>query len=307
VTDLAPAAPAASGVRPTSEVGPSAPSTGWNRDASPWLALILAIPLLVMIALAVVYPLYQLVKASISDEGWSSYSDYFESRANVRALVRTLVASLITTVVTVGIGTILAWTLRTARSTAARVVLWLSVLIPVWMGVIVKNYAFLVILGRRGIVNTVLVELGIVDEPARILYTPTAVVIGMVYTMLPYAVLPMFANLQTVPTELPVAAESLGATRSRAIRTVVLPLAVPGLLATGVIVFVLSLGFYLTPVILGGTQGTFVAVLVQGDIFTRFDYPGAATSGTILVLVATIILSLSFLAFGGERLKRVMA
>jgi putative spermidine/putrescine transport system permease protein len=221
--------------------------------------------------------------------------------------VRTLVASLITTLVTVGIGTILAWTLRTARSTAARVVLWLSVLIPVWMGVIVKNYAFLVILGRQGIVNTVLVKFGILDEPARILYTPTAVVIGMVYTMMPYAVLPMFANLQTVPTELPVAAESLGATRSRAIRTVVLPLAVPGLLATGVIVFVLSLGFYLTPVILGGTQGTFVAVLVQGDIFTRFDYPGAATSGTILVLVATIILSLSFLAFGGERLKRVMA
>ena len=175
------------------------------------------------------------------------------------------------------------------------------------MGVVVKNYAFVVILGRDGIVSVVLQDIGLRSTPTDLLYTPAAVVIGMVYTMLPYAVLPLFASFVNVSLELPKAAESLGASRTRAMTTIVLPLAWPAIFATGIIVFVLSLGFYLTPVILGGTSGTFVATLVQNDIFAFFDYPDAAALGTVLVIGATLVLSVGFWLIGPERLRRAIA
>jgi putative spermidine/putrescine transport system permease protein len=175
------------------------------------------------------------------------------------------------------------------------------------MGVVVKNYAFLVLLGRRGILNETLQTLHLTDGPLTLLYTPTAVVIGMLYTMLPYAVLPLYAVFLTIPMELPQAAESLGASRTQAMSSVVAPLAVPGLFATGVIVYVLSLGFYVTPVILGGPRATFMATLIQNDIFLRFDPVAAATAGTLLVVIVTVVLIVASKLIGGDRLRRALA
>jgi putative spermidine/putrescine transport system permease protein len=204
------------------------------------------------------------------------------------------------------IGALLAWHVHASARRTVKAVLWLAILLPTWMGVVVKNYAFVIILGRQGVLSVGLQHLHLASGPVDLLYTQWAVIIGMVYTVLPYAVLPLYATFVNISLDLPKAAETLGATRSRAISSVVLPLARPALFATTVIAFVLSIGFYLTPVALGGTRGTFVASLVQTDVFAFFDLPDAAALGTTLLLVATLALSLGFWLVGSDRIRRAL-
>jgi putative spermidine/putrescine transport system permease protein len=254
-------------------------------------AVLLAAPLLVALALFVVYPLVRLVVASLgSPEGIRIYTEFFRSRANVRALSLTFAYSAVVTVLALIIGAALAWPLRVTHSRMVRLLFWTAVLVPGWMGVVIKNYAFLIILGKNGVLNTTLQALHLTDRPLDILYTPTAVVIGMLYTMLPYAVLPLYVTFLTIDTSLIAAAENLGASWLQAMMSIALPLARVGLLATGVLVFVIALGFYVTPVALGGARATFVATLIQDDLFFRFDDAGAATLGTILVVAVCVIL-----------------
>lgn len=280
---------------------------GWTPEVSGWKAGLLALPLIILLAVFVLWPTWQLVSKSVSGpRGVRSFVDFFDSKANVRALTVTLVMCTIVTALALVLGTVIAWSLRATKSRVGRFILLTAVLVPLWMGVVVKNYAFLVILGRRGILNEALLFLHLIDEPMDLLYTPTAVVIGMLYSMLPYAVLPLYSIFLTIPLELPRAAESLGATRSRAMTSVVAPLAVPGMFATGVIVFVLSLGFYVTPVILGGPRATFLATLIQNDIFRRFDPVSAATAGTLLVVIVSVVLAAATKLIGSDRLKRAI-
>ena len=280
----------------------------WTPNIAGWKATMLALPLIAILVVFVLWPFAQLVTKAVSGKhGARSFIDFFHSKANVRALTVTLMMCTVVTVLAIVLGAILAWALRATRSRIGRFLLLTAVLVPLWMGVVVKNYAFLVILGRRGILNKTLQFLHITNEPLSLLYTPTAVAIGMLYSMLPYAVLPLYSIFVTIPLELPLAAESLGATRTRAMTSVVAPLAVPGLFATAVIVFVLSLGFYVTPVVLGGPRATFLATLIQNDIFLRFDPVGAATAGTLLVVIVTVVIALATKLIGGDRLRRALA
>lgn len=279
----------------------------WSPERPTWVGAVQIGPLVVVLALFVLYPLVELISASLREHGIAQYAAYFRSRANVRALVFTLWESSVVTILAVVLGGVLGWSLRTARSRAGKIVLWAAVLVPLWMGVVIKNYAFMIILGRNGIVNIVLQMLGATHGPIDLLYTPSAVIIGMLYTMLPYAVLPLYVTFLSIDMDLVAAAESLGASRLRAMMSVVLPLSAPGFLGTTVLVFVISIGFYVTPVVLGGSKGTFVSTLVQDDLFFRFDYAAAATSGALLVGVAAIVLSLALLLVGRRRLERAIA
>jgi mannopine transport system permease protein len=267
-------------VRPAGRLSPSAPAAKrpWPRRGRPWrpegsrgASVLLALPLVAALAIGVGIPLVELVYTSLHGQGLSRYSAVINDEAEWHALKVTVAASLVTTVISVLAGALLAWFVHASARRTVKVVLWLAILLPTWMGVVVKNYAFVIILGREGVLSAALQDLHLTSGPVDLLYTPSAVIIGMVYTVLPYAVLPLYATFVNISLDLPKAAETLGASRSRAITSVVIPLARPALFATTIIAFVLSLGFYLTPVILGGTSGTFVASLVQNDIFLFFD------------------------------------
>ena len=128
----------------------------------------------------------------------------------------------------------------------------------------------------------------------------------MVYTMLPFAIMPIFAALINIDFDLVRAAESLGASRTRAVFSVVLPLALPSVLAAGTIVFVVSLGFYITPIVLGGPEAPFLATLIDQKIYRLFDLPGAAAAGTLLFILAFAAVGLAWRAVGMERLKKAV-
>jgi ABC-type spermidine/putrescine transport system permease subunit I len=279
----------------------------WSPTAGPWVGLALAAPLLLLLVVFVFYPLANVTMASMRPEDtFANYRTFLSDQTGIRVLVTTIRLSVVVTLLAVVLGGIIAWTLRTTTSRWTRVFLWLAVLVPFWMGVVIKNYAFTIVLGRRGIVNSVAQLFLGPDADLRLLYTETAVVIGMLYSMLPYAVLPLFIAFLTIDLELPKAAQSLGASRLTALRSVVLPLAFPGILATASIVFVISIGFYITPILLGGPRSLFMATLISDEIFRLFNFPSAATAAVVLIVVAFAALIVAYRVVGGERLRRAM-
>jgi putative spermidine/putrescine transport system permease protein len=267
---------------------------------------LLVAPLLAVLALLVVYPLVKLVQMSLEQGGLRTYGAYFQNAGNLRVLRTTFQDSAEVTAVALIVGSLLAWSLRLARSRLTRTLLWTAVLVPFLMGTVVKNYALTIVLGRHGVLNDALVGLHIVRQPLELLYTEKAVVAGMLYAMLPYAVLPMYVAFLTLEPDLVVAAQSLGASRVRAICTIVLPLALPSFLATAILVFVISIGFYVTPVILGGATSPFAATFIQNAMFQFFDLPGAATSAVVLVAAGALAVLLGVAVVGPERLRRAV-
>jgi putative spermidine/putrescine transport system permease protein len=182
-----------------------------------------------------------------------------------------------------------------------------AVFVPFWMGSVVKIYAFTVLLGRAGVINTLLMNLGLTSEPLPLLYTQPAVVLGMVYQMLPYAVLPMFVAYSSIDLDLILAAESAGASRAQALLQIVLPLAAPGILATLIVNYVIAIGFFLTPVLLGGAGAPFTASLIQEDLNTYSNLRDASIGGLLLLVGGIAAITVGYCLVGKERLRRAIS
>jgi mannopine transport system permease protein len=278
----------------------------WSAVLPNRWALLLVLPLLAMLLGFVVYPLAKLTIDSLTTgEGLGNYAAVLESPAGRRALITTLLSSVLVSAVAVGLGGLLAWHIKVSRSTLVRAVLWLAVLAPFWMGTVVKNYSIVILLSSEGPLDKGLELLGL--APVSWLYTSTAVALGMVYTMVPYAAFSLYGVFLTIDRSLLDAARGLGASRARAISSVMLPLAMPGIVASGALVFAISLGFYVTPVLLGGAQAPFMASYIQDYIFTFYDYPIASAASVILLVVALFTLGLALVLVGRGRLQRAAA
>lgn len=282
--------------------------TKWQPEMPPWSGPLLALPLIVMVAVFVVIPLIGMVARSFGDGlDHSAYLAFLESNAQRKALVITFRDSLLVTVLALVLGTTIAWNLRIQTSRFVRTLLWIAVAVPFLMGVVIKNYAMSIILQANGIVSQLWEALPFTDGKVDLMYTPTAVVIGILYSLLPFAVMALVVAFRSIDPELVRAAESLGATRARALASVILPLGAPGILAAGALVFMLSIGFYVTPVMLGGADSPFLASLIHRQIFIMFDNQGASASGTILLVAAVLVLVAAIAVVGTRRLKRAMA
>lgn len=293
---------------PGAATTPPAPATkdAWSPIVGSWSGLVLMAPLLVLLVALVGYPLVKLAVDSLTTgDGIGNYADAIADATVRKVLVSTVLASVAVTALAVAMGALLAWYLRTVENRALKAVLWLSVLLPVLMGTVVKNYAFVILFANEGPLNSFLDLFGL--GPAEILYTSTAVIVGMTYTMIPYAVLAMYSVFANFDLTLVTAARSMGASRPRVMRTVVLPIATPGLIATAAIVFAISLGFYVTPVLLGGAQAPFMALFVQDNILQSFDYALASTSAVLLLAVAIVVMGAVLAMVGGKRLMQAFA
>jgi spermidine/putrescine transport system permease protein len=160
------------------------------------------------------------------------------------------------------------------------------VTIPFWTNLLVRNYAWILLLRNGGLVENLLRWLGLSDQPLGLLYTPYAVSIGLTYSYLPFMVLPIYASLEKMDSRLIEAAFDLGADRRRALLRVILPLAAPGIAAGCVLVFVPALGAYVTPELLGGGKSMMIGNLIQGQFGAARNWPfGAALAFALLAIV----------------------
>jgi len=166
------------------------------------------------------------------------------------------------------------------------------VLLPFWTSVLVRSYAWMVLLGRRGLINELLLSAGIIDAPLRLLNTPLAVHVAMIHILLPYMILPIASVLQRIDSALIRAAAGLGASPRNVFAQVVLPLSVPGVVAGVLLVFVLSLGFYITPALVGGPRDLMLSMLIAQQV-DLLNWPYAACLSMAL-LAMTLLLILAF-------------
>jgi putative spermidine/putrescine transport system permease protein len=234
------------------------------RHAAYWL---IVLPALAMLAILYFVPLGNVLLTSVTDPrpGLDNYALLFTSASVQHTLLVTLRIAAITTFFALLLGYVVAYVMRAAVSRRQRLMLF-CVLLPFWISILVRSFAWIALLGTQGPLNQTLLGLGVVDEPLSLVRNETGVLIGMIHIMLPYAILTLYANMRGIDTGLVAAARSLGASRFQAFRLVFLPLTRPGLIGAGTLVFILSLGFFVTPALLGGGKVLMVAEYVAVQI-----------------------------------------
>ncbi|GGO97932.1 ABC transporter permease [Wenjunlia tyrosinilytica] len=280
----------------TAAVGADPPRGRPRRPRSAWLLLLA--PVLVFDAVLFLTPIGRLVTQSTHDQ---AYQRVLKDPLVVRSMLNTFEISALSTLATVVIGYLLAVVIW-RRGPLMRVILFALVLLPFWTGVLVKNFAWAVLLQDNGLVNSALQGLGITDGPLALLHNRFAVIVGMVHYLLPYAVFPIFAALAAIDDRLELAARSLGAGEASVFRRIILPLTVPGVSAAGLLVFIISTGFFITPVVLGGPGDMMIANEI--DFYARqlTDFAGASALALLLTLVVSVLVAAyqRILRAGGE-------
>jgi len=264
-----------------------------------WLLASLALPAIIGVVLFLVVPTGWLFYQSFIDQAGHltaiHYLRLWENPATVGVFRTTFSISVTVTAVCILLGYPVAYLLaQTSRRTAS--LLMIFVVLPYWTSVLVRTYAWIVLLQRNGIVNKSLQATGIIDEPLRLANTYTGVVIGMAHIMLPFFILPVYATMTQIDTRLMRAAATMGASPSRRFWTVFFPLSMPGLVAGTFLVFVLCLGFYVTPTLLGGGRVQMIAQSIETSISLYSSWGAASASGVILLLTTATLLGLSALA-----------
>jgi len=232
--------------------------------------------------------------------GLQNYRLLFESGAIHRILGNTLRVSSVTTVTTLLLGYIIAYGLVRVGPRERNALLFI-VIASFWISALIRAYAWVAILQPNGLVNQALMGMGLIEQPLRLVRNELGVVIGMVHYMLPYAILPMYANMSGIDGRLMAAARALGASRTKAFCWVFLPLSLPGLVGAGILVMIFSLGFYITPAILGGGRVVMIAEYISIQISETLQWGVATMLATVLVtaVVLMTILMSRFMEVGG--------
>ena len=256
------------------------------------LALLgLSAPAILLVVVAMALPVLWLFGLSfLADDGSFSLVHYrrmIEQPSYARIFVATFNVSLLTTAICIVLGYPLAYVLSQLPRRAANLCL-IAVMLPFWTSLLVRTYAWLVLLQRQGLVNTWGMRLGLWDEPLALVHNLSGTLIGMVHIMLPFLVLPVLGTMRSIDQDYVKAAANLGASPTRAFWSVFFPLSLPGLFAGALIVFIICLGFYVTPAVLGGGKVIMVSNQIASDIELFFNW-GAASSLGVVLLVLTLL------------------
>jgi putative spermidine/putrescine transport system permease protein len=265
-------------------------------------SLILLAPTLVLLVGLYIYPLIVVLSRSLTDPrvGFDNYTALWQSVAFRNILTNTFEIALWTTAICLLMGYPLAYRIATLPPLWSRVLLGL-VLLPFFTAILARLYSWSIILGDEGVVNTYLQQWGIIHQPLPLLFDRTGVVIGTVHYMLPYMILVLYSTMLNIDDSLLQAARSLGASRLYTFRRVFLPLTLPGVYAGSLLVFIISLGFFLTPAILGGGHDVTIATFVKEEVGVLAW--GAAAAMCVVLLAVTSVLFLFFdRLYGTDRL-----
>jgi putative spermidine/putrescine transport system permease protein len=265
---------------------------GELRDRSGLLLL----PALLMLGLVFVVPLaWFLVRVLLIDSDPASLPELVvavvTSRPMLIAMATTNWISLLVTAVVLLIGYPIAFYLANSGGLRFTLVIF-CIIVPYFTSVIVRTYSWMVLLGRNGIVNQILLQLGVVDQPLALLYNKVGIVIGMTYVLLPYMVLTLYAAMKAIEPSLVQAARALGASDAYVFRRVYFPLTLHGVISGSLIVFILAIGFFITPALMGGPSDVMVAMLVERSVEIMLDWQSAAVMSLLLLAVTLVLYAL---------------
>lgn len=267
--------------------------------------LFLAGPAVIVIAAVVYLPMVWMFWMSFQDNAGFTLAHYAQiaDPNNVGYLIGTFRIAIVVTVLALLMAFPAAYGMYLMPPAMARLCM-LLVLMPFFTSILVRTYSWMLLLQRRGLVNNLLIDSGVIEQPLRLMYNEIGTVVGMLHVLLPLAVLPIVASLQALDRSLVSAAATLGASPVRVFWTVTLPLVLPGVVAAGVTVFVLALGFYVTPAVLGGGRVVTWAMLVETVILYNPQWGAASALGIELLVATLVILWLGRVLFGAKGLRR---
>ena len=275
----------ASPERPAASLKPWTPARGY--------ALLLIAPAIVL-AIFFIWPLAQVVIRSVTEPaiGFDNYVRIFRTSTYLRVIANTMMLAGTVAAVTLALAYPVAWMVSATRGNILYLCLGL-ILIPFWTSVVIRTFAWMVLFQRRGLLNSLLLSSGVIDQPLRLMHNSIGVHIGMVHILLPFMILPLLSSMRGIDPTIMRAASVLGANPLRQFIHVYLPLTLPGVNAGLLLVFISALGFFITPALLGGAENMTIAILIEQQTSRLLDWPMASALATLL-LAATALLYLFY-------------
>lgn len=248
----------------------------------------LMLPVLLLLVLCFLVPVITLLLRSVMEPtpGWQNYAELLGSQTYVRVFFNTFMVAGVVTLITLLVGFPTAWLLAILPQRWSRL-MFAVLLLSMWTNLLARTYAWMVLLQQTGLINRVLMALGVIDQPLALVNNLVGVTIGMTYIMLPFLVLPLHATLRAIDPSTLRAAAICGASRWQSLRLVLLPLALPGIASGALMVFVMSLGYYVTPALLGGTSYMMLAELIAQLVQSLLNW-GLAGAAAFVLLVVTL-------------------
>ena len=261
-----------------------------HRIRRPMAGFGLVLPGLGLLLLFFVLPVLALLLRSVLEPqpGLGNYAEFFGSTTYLKVFLNTFTVAGLVTAVTLALGFPVAWFLAIAPRRWSALLFGIVVL-SMWTNLLARTYAWMVLLQRTGLINRTLINLGIISEPLALTNNLVGVTIGMTYIMLPFMILPLHAAIRTIDPAIFQAASLCGASRGQSLRRVFLPLVAPGMAAGALMVFVMSLGYFVTPSLLGGTSNMMLAELIAQLVQSLLNW-GLAGAAALVLLVVTLAL-----------------
>jgi spermidine/putrescine transport system permease protein len=255
-----------------------------------WLSIFFIIPMLIVVAVSFASrtPYGQVVF------NWT-FSNYqrFAETLYISIFGQTLGVAFVTTVVTILMGYPLAWSIAKLPKRWQQPGL-VIVMAPFWINFLIRSYAWVIILRSQGVVNTLLLKLGLITTPLQLLYNEGAVMLGMIYALLPFMVLPIYVSIEQLDRRLLEAAADLGAAPMTAFRKITLPLTMPGIAAGTILVFISSLGMFVVPDVMGGAKSALIGNLIQNQFLSARDWPFGSALSIVLAVLSLVLIILYY-------------
>lgn len=262
-----------------------------------WLAIFFALPMLIVVAVS--FATRNAYGQVIFNFTLSNYQRFFES-LYLRIFATTIFTAIVTTVITFLMGYPLAYTISILPKKWQQPSLVL-VMIPFWINFLIRSYAWVIILRSQGIINTFLLKMGLIAKPLTLLYNDYAVMLGMIYALVPFMVLPIYVSIEQLDKRLLEAASDLGAPPLTAFRKITLPLTMPGIAAGSILVFISSLGMFVVPDIMGGAKSALIGNIIQNQFLAARDWPFGSALSIVLGILALLLIMLYYKVLEGQK------
>ena len=285
-----------------------------KSDAGKLSLILLFAPFALWILLLIILPQIGIGYLSLQEKhgpnnytfGFKNYLDFFHEPIYWNTLLRTAWISVLVTVLALLIGFPVAYYIAKIAQKRSRAALFLMCLIPLWVSDLVRAFGWILLLRETGLVSKMLQASGLVDGPVELLYNDITVVIGMVYTVVLFMIVPLVSTLDGMDNSMLEAGYNLGGSRITVFRRIVIPYAMPGIVAGCIITFMLAAGSYLTPILLGGKNSMWFTEQIYEQFVTRFNWESGATFGVLLLIFTSAAVWLG-LRLTGQSLASTVA
>ncbi|MFA5659121.1 MAG: ABC transporter permease, partial [Oscillospiraceae bacterium] len=259
--------------------------------------LLLIIPPLIFVAVFFLVPMFRIIILSITDGKTgeltlSAYAEFFKKSVYLKVIALTFKVAFFVTLFCLILGYPVAYAMTKCSKRVSSIIMIL-IMIPFWTSLLVRTYSWMILLQSNGVINNILTGLGIIDEPLRLFKNTTGVYIGMTHILLPYMILSLFPVLSGIDKNYISAAQNLGANKFTAFFRVYFPLSIQGIAAGTILVFVMGIGYFITPSLLGGTGDTMISQMIQIQISKLLNWQFASAVSIILFAISMFILYMS--------------